>query len=95
MFRGLDDPAAATCRADQIDSLMDLILDQGGEPVIPPGPPSKAPALMTRRSTRNENINERFFARLKHFRRVATRYDKLLANFLGFAKIVAIALCIK
>jgi transposase len=44
---------------------------------------------------KERNIIERFFARLKHFRRVATRYDKLLANFLGFVKIAAIALCIK
>jgi hypothetical protein len=44
---------------------------------------------------KERNIIERFFAKLKHFRRVATRYDKLLANFLGFVKIAAIALSIK
>jgi putative transposase len=30
------------------------------------------------------NRIERFFNKLKQFRRVATRYDKLLANFMGF-----------
>jgi putative transposase len=29
--------------------------------------------------------------KLKQFRRVATRYDKLLANFMGFVKLAAIA----
>lgn len=29
------------------------------------------------------------------FRRVATRYDKLLANFVGFVKLAAIALWLK
>lgn len=34
---------------------------------------------------------ERFFNKLKHFRRVATRYDKPLANFMGFVTIAAIS----
>jgi putative transposase len=29
------------------------------------------------------NVIERFFNKLKQFRRVSTRYDKLLANFMG------------
>ena len=32
---------------------------------------------------RERNLLERFFSRLKHLRRVATRYDKLAANFLA------------
>jgi transposase len=38
---------------------------------------------------------ERFFNKLKQFRRVATRYDKLLANFMGFVKLAAIAIWLK
>lgn len=33
---------------------------------------------------RARNLIERFFARLKHFRRIATRYDKLAKSFLSF-----------
>jgi transposase len=33
---------------------------------------------------KERNIIGRFFNKLKQFRRVATRYDKLLANFMGF-----------
>ncbi len=33
---------------------------------------------------------ENFFARLKRFRRVATRYDKLAVTFLGFVQFAAI-----
>jgi transposase len=32
---------------------------------------------------RQGNQVERFFCRLKHFRRVATRFDKLARNFLA------------
>ena len=38
---------------------------------------------------------ECFFAKLKQFRRVATRYDKLLANFMGFVKLAAIAIWLR
>lgn len=30
---------------------------------------------------------ERFFNRIKHSRRVATRYDKLASSFLGFVQL--------
>ncbi|HUC18021.1 MAG TPA: IS5/IS1182 family transposase, partial [Acetobacteraceae bacterium] len=33
--------------------------------------------------------------KLKQFRRVATRYDKLLANFMGFVKLAAITIWLK
>jgi integrase len=39
--------------------------------------------------------SERFFDKLKQFRRVATRYDKLLANFIGFVKLAALAIWLK
>jgi putative transposase len=40
-------------------------------------------------------VVECFFNKLKHFRRVATRYDKSLANFLGFVKIAAITIWLR
>lgn len=44
---------------------------------------------------KERNRIERFFNKLKQFRRVATRYDKLLANFMGFVKLAAIAIWLK
>ncbi|MBV8663695.1 MAG: transposase, partial [Hyphomicrobiales bacterium] len=44
---------------------------------------------------KERNTIERFFNKLKHFRRVATRYDKLLVNFMGFVKLAAIAIWLK
>ena len=40
---------------------------------------------------------ERFFGKIKQFRRVATRYDKKAVNFLGFvwvASLVSILACV-
>ena len=44
---------------------------------------------------KERNIIERFFSKLKQFRRVATRYDKLIANFIGLVKLAAIAIWLK
>jgi putative transposase len=33
---------------------------------------------------------ERFVSRIKHFRRVATRYEKTARNFLGLIKVAAL-----
>jgi transposase len=39
---------------------------------------------------RARNLIERFFNKIKQYRRVATRYDKLAANYLAFIKIASI-----
>ena len=40
---------------------------------------------------RNRNVIERFFGRIKRFRRVATRYEKKAVNFAGFVWLAAFA----
>ena len=41
------------------------------------------------RHTHRTHLVERFFARLKQFRRVATRYDKLAERFASFISLAA------
>jgi transposase len=44
---------------------------------------------------RARNLVERFFNRIKQRRRVATRYDKLAANYLAFIKLAAIRIWLR
>jgi len=44
---------------------------------------------------KERNPIERFFNKIKQFRRIATRYDELLANFMGFVKFAATAIWLK
>ena len=44
---------------------------------------------------RVRNLVERFFNRIKHCRRVATRYDKLAANDLAFVQLASIRLWLR
>ena len=43
---------------------------------------------------RERNIIERFFCRLKHFRAVATRYDKRATTYLATVLLATIVLCL-
>jgi hypothetical protein len=44
---------------------------------------------------RQRNLAERFFNKIKHYRRIATRYDKLNENYLAALKLVAVRICLK
>src|SRR2546429_2146408 len=44
---------------------------------------------------RARNLVERFFNKIKHCRRVATRYDKLAANYLAFIQLASLRLWLR
>jgi len=55
--------------------------------VIPPKKNRKVQREYDKETYKNRNQVERFFNRLKNFRRVATRYDKLVSSFLAFVQL--------
>ncbi len=65
---------------------------RGTTPVIPNNPTRKRMHPFDRTAYRMRNIIERTFSRLKDFRRIATRYDKLARNYLAALQLVS-AVC--
>ena len=66
-----------------------------GRPSVPPERLLKALLLMALYSVRSERqLVERFFNRIKHFRGIATRYDRRPDNFLAAVKLAAIRIWI-
>jgi transposase len=61
---------------------------------IPPRKNKSYPQKYNKQAYKNRNQIERFFQRLKNFRRVATRYDKLPSSFLSFVHIAAVSIII-
>jgi transposase len=61
-----------------------LALDLGFTPVVPPKKNRPAPWEYDREMYRRRNEIERLFRRLKGFRRVFSRFDKLDVMFLAF-----------
>src|ERR1019366_4435253 len=58
-------------------------------PVIPPKANRKTPRACDFALYCERNLVERFFNQLKHFRAIATRYDKLARNFLAGVQLAA------
>lgn len=77
------------------DHLIEAIARTGATAVIPPKRDRTRQRHYDTDLYRQRNRIERFFSKLKHFRRVATRYDKLLTNFMGFVKLAAIAIWLR
>ena len=71
-------------RAYEDDGTRDLATGLGWRPVVPPKRTRREPWRYDRPLYRGHNEVERLFRRLKHFRRIATRYDKLDVVFLAF-----------
>ena len=57
----------------------------GYVPVVPPKINRKNPWKYDKEMYKKRNVVERLFRKLKEFRRIFTRYDKLDIVFLGFA----------
>jgi transposase len=62
-------------KAYDADLIRSLIEEQGATPNIPAKSNRKWRPCFSKRLYRERNLIERFFSKLKHFRRIATRYD--------------------
>ena len=71
-------------RAYQGDETRQLALDLGFAPVVPPNPNRLEPWTYDRQLYRRRNEIERLIRRLKGFRRIFSRFDKLALMFKAF-----------
>jgi transposase len=77
-------------KAYDADWLRDMVSALGARANIPPKSNRKAPIEFDLRLYKQRNLIERFFNKLKYFRRIATRYDKLGRHYLAMIKLAAI-----
>lgn len=89
LLSGLTMQAVVADKAFDCDALIGNIIAAGGAAVIPPKSNRKIQRDFDRHEYKHRNLIERFFCRLKQFRRIATRYDKLASRFSSFVALVA------
>ena len=70
-------------------SFAQVITELGAEVVIPSRVNTKEPRLIYENLYKYRNKIERLFNRMKHYRRIATRYDKTANSFLAFIHLAA------
>ena len=70
-------------------AILDLIAAHGGRGHIPTQRDRKVQRSVDAAIYRKRNLVERFFNKLKHFRKVATRYEKTATNYLAAVLLVS------
>lgn len=78
-------------RAYEGDGIRQLALNLGFTPVVPPKSNRLLPWNYNKTLYRRRNEIERLFRRLKGFRRIFSRFDKLDVMFTGFILFALIA----
>ena len=89
LLEGHRPQAVLADRAYDANSLRQYLDQIGAEAVIPSTRSRRAPIPHNATIYKLRNRIERCFNTLKHFRRFATRYDRLAANYLAFIHIAA------
>jgi transposase len=68
---------------------------KGAEAVIPTLRTRKEQRVIDRERYKDRNLAERFWHKVKQFRRVATRYEKTARNFLAFVHLASIMVLLR
>ena len=88
LIEGFDAQAVLADKACDADDLLACLAQRGIEAVIPPKLNRVEQREFDEHVYKDRNLVERFFNKIKQFRRVATRYEKLARNFFAMLNLV-------
>jgi len=77
------------------DALRAILSERGTQAVIPGKKNRLQPIDYDRHIYKERNLVERFFNRIKHYRRIATRYEKTAKMFMGALTLIGILMWLK
>lgn len=77
---------------DADERVLEPLAASGKTAVIPPRANRRSPRTFDRALYKARHLIENFFAKLKQFRAIATRYDKTARNFLAAIHLTATAI---
>ena len=92
MLEEVEPEAFLADKAYDADALIEKLESRGIVPVIPSKANRVAPRDTDFALYRERNLVERFFGKLKQYRAIATRYDKLANTFLAAVALVCVLL---
>jgi len=76
-------------RAYDSDDFLETVADNGAIAVIPPRSNRNSPRSYDAHRYRERHLVECFIGKIKHYRRVFSRFDKLDTSYLGFLHFVS------
>ena len=89
LLKGLTPGSVSADKAYDSDAILDYLDKAHIEAVIPPRANRVIQRPFDKHRYKARNLVERFFCRIKQFRRIATRYDKLSQSFSSFVALTA------
>ena len=81
LIEGFDTDYILADKGYDSDAFIEAIEALGAEAVIPPRKNRNEQRKYDRELYKERNLVERLFQKLKHFRRIATRYERLKRNY--------------
>jgi transposase len=82
-------------RGSDSQAVVQAIEARGGAAVIPSPKDRKVQRNYDRERYKGRNLVERFWAKVKPYRRVATRYEKTARSFLAMAQVASIMILLR
>ncbi len=95
LFANIDADAFIADKAYDADGVIDTLKARNIQPVIPPRRNRKVQRDYDKQIYKERNLVERFFNKLKQFRGIATRYEKLAINFMAGVYLAASTILLK
>ncbi len=95
LIEGLPAEAVMADAAYDSDHLRQAIADKGAIAVIPNNPSRAQKHPLDKHLYAQRHLVECCFSKLKHFRRVATRFEKTAQNYLAVVTLAAIVLWLR
>jgi putative transposase len=92
LLEALEPGAVIADKGYDADALVETLERRNITPVIPPKTNRKEQRPCDFALYRERNLVERFFNKIKHYRAIATRFDKLASTFLAGVLLVCVIL---
>ena len=95
LIEGLPFATVIADNGDDSPAVVAAVEDHGGEAVVPSRSNAKSPRKTDGSRDKDRNLAERFWSKVKHDRRVATRYEKKAHNFLAFVHLASLLILLQ
>lgn len=90
LIEGIPAQAVIADKGYDSDSFIETITETSATAVIPPRSNRTVQRDYDKHQYKDRNLVERFFQKIKNFRRIATRYEKLDVNFMAMLFITSV-----
>ena len=92
LIEGFTPDAVLADKGYDSDAFVELIQRNGAKAVIPSRGNRLKPRKLDRHTYKARNLVERFFQKLKQYRRIATRYKRLARNYQSMLSLVSVVI---